>query len=98
MLDFLYANREIGTRVESIEVRPGVAFCCGRFHGMLTQMIRGAWLDHVRKLNGAVLGTTADLEEFLFGSARGDLSDPPVLIELQERRLFLLPPGCRSCR
>ena len=36
-----------------------------------------------------VLGTTADLEEFLFGSARGDLSGiRPILIELQDRRCF----------
>ena len=49
-------------------------FCLVRFHGMLTQMIRGAWLAHVCKLNGAVLGTTVDLEEFLSGRRRGDLS------------------------
>ena len=52
-------------------------------------MIHGAWLAHVRKLNGPVLGTTADLEEFLFGSARGNLSGiRPVLVELQNRRCF----------
>jgi hypothetical protein len=94
VLDFLYANREIGTRVETIELRPGVAFCLRRSHGMLTQMIQGGWLAHVRKLNGPVLGTTADLEEFLFGSARGDLSGiRPVLIELQERRCFYCHRG-----
>jgi hypothetical protein len=31
-------------------------------------MIRGAWLAYVRKVNGAALGATADLEEFLFGT------------------------------
>ena len=35
VLDFLYENREIGTRVETLALRPGVAFCLRRFHGML---------------------------------------------------------------
>jgi hypothetical protein len=51
---------------------------------MLSQMIRGAWLAYVRKLNGAVLGTAADLEEFLFGSDRTDLSGiRPTPLEIQ---------------
>ncbi len=52
-------------------------------------MVRGAWLAHVRKLNGAVLGATEDLEEFLFGSEPADLSGVrPVLVELQGSRCF----------
>jgi hypothetical protein len=89
VFDFLYENRDIGTRVDAIELRPGVAFCLRRFHVLLTQMIRSAWLAYVRKINGAALGTTADLEEFLFGSERADLSGiRPALIEMQRGQCF----------
>ncbi len=53
VFDFLYENRDIGTRVDAIELRPGVAFCLRRFHVLLTQMIRSAWLAYVRKVFGA---------------------------------------------
>jgi hypothetical protein len=91
--DFLYENRAIGTCVEEIELRPGIAFCLRRFHVMLTQMVRSAWLAHVRRVNGAALGATADLEEFLFGSDRADLSGIRLaLIEIQNGVCFY----CRS--
>jgi len=87
VLDFLYPNREIGTRVESIELRQGVALCLRRFYVLMTQMVRGAWVTHIRKLNGAVLGTTADLGEFPLRQRAADLSGVrPVLIELQNSR------------
>ncbi len=74
VLDFLYENQEIGTRVEAIQLRPGVAFCLRRFHVLLTEMIHSAWLQYVRKVNARALGTTIDMAEFLFGTERGDLS------------------------
>jgi 5-methylcytosine-specific restriction endonuclease McrA len=89
ILDFLYENRETGTRVDTIKLKPGVAFCFRRFHVLLTQMIRSAWLTHIRRLNSAALGTTADLEEFLFGSDRADLSSlRPMLADLQHGNCF----------
>jgi hypothetical protein len=68
--DFLYANRGKGT---IIELRPGVAYCLRSFHGLIGDLVRGAWLRYVRRHNHEVLGTTSDLGEFLFGSERSDL-------------------------
>jgi hypothetical protein len=52
-------------------------------------MIRGVWLAYIRKVNSAALGTNSDLEEFLFGSERADLSGiRPALVDLQRGRCF----------
>lgn len=89
VLDFLYENRPIGARVSDIELRPGVAFCLRRFHPLLTQMVRNDWLTYIRKVNSRELGAASDLGEFLFGSARADLSEiRPTLIRLQGGRCF----------
>ena len=50
---------------------------------MLTQMVRGAWLAHVRKLNGAVLGTTADL--VVFANKVDDAPASVTLLDMFER-------------
>ena len=89
VLDFLYENREIGSRVRDLELRPGVAFCLRRFHVLLTQMVRGEWLAYVRKVNSVALGATSDLGEFLFGSERADLSGiRSTLVVLQSGSCF----------
>jgi 5-methylcytosine-specific restriction endonuclease McrA len=89
VLDFLYENRQVGARVRDIELRPGVAFCLRRFHGLLTQMVRNDWLTYIRKVNNVALGAGSDLGEFLFGSARADLSGiRPILARLQGGRCF----------
>jgi len=68
-LDFLY------TRVRGgVLLRPGVAYCFRAFHGLLTDMFRGAWLRFVRRRNEQLLGTVKDLHGFMFGSDRQDLS------------------------
>jgi hypothetical protein len=66
-LDFLYENGG-GGRV--IELRPGVAYCLRKFHALVSDQVRGAWLRYVRRQNLGLLGETADLNEFLFGSER----------------------------
>jgi hypothetical protein len=68
--DFLYENVGAGT---TITLRPGVAFRLRAFHGMLTELVRGAWLRFVRRYNLAPLDESADLTAFLFGSPRADL-------------------------
>lgn len=45
-LDWLYANRDIGTRVESIELLPGIAWCLRQFHALITGLVRGAWAQY----------------------------------------------------
>jgi 5-methylcytosine-specific restriction endonuclease McrA len=88
-LDFLYANRPIETRVESIELLPGVAWCLRQFHELIIALVEGDWVQHVRKYNREVLGSTTDLAEFLFGSERSSVALlRPVLTEIQTGRCF----------
>lgn len=85
-LDFLYANTGAG---KTIELRPGVAYCLRKFHGLISDLVRGAWVRYVRQQNLDVLGENADLNEFLFGSERAVLAVVrPVLIDLQRGRCF----------
>jgi hypothetical protein len=57
-------------------LRPGVAFSLRRFQGLVQQPARSAWVQHVRgnPRNAAAIGRADDLEAFMFGSARADLS------------------------
>ncbi len=85
-------------RTASIELRPGVAFCFRRFHGLVQDLVRGAWVRFVRDLrdNQAILGEIANLDEFLFGSERSDLAAyRPILYALQAGPMFLLPRQAR---
>jgi hypothetical protein len=66
-LDFLYENTGTG---KTIELKPGVAFCLRKFHALISDLVRGAWARYVRQNNLDLLGETADLNEFLFGSER----------------------------
>ncbi len=95
-LDFLYPNAGRGDR---IELRPGVAYCFRRFHGLITDMVRGAWLRYVRRVNLEFLGGDADLAEFLFGAERTSLAgllEP--LRELQQGRCFYCAKELRASR
>jgi len=94
-LDFLYDNAGTGT---TIELRAGVAYCMRKFHGLISDLVRGAWVRYVRRQNMDVLGETADLNEFLFGSERAGLAAVrPVLMEIQHGACFYcglpLKPG-----
>lgn len=83
-LDFLYEN--VG-RGQSITLRQGVPYCLRTFHGLVTDLVRAAWLRYVRRHNAALLGSTADLTAFLFGSEReGLVKLPPLLRDLQDDR------------
>lgn len=84
--DFLYENTERGS---GITLKPGVAYCLRKFHALVTDLVRGAWVRHVRRYNSALMGVSADLHEFLFGSERADLSEvAAILREIQEGKCF----------
>ena len=86
VLDFLYEQRGEG---QAIVLWPGVAFCFRRFHVLLTELVRGAWLGYIRRLNQEALGTTIDLSAFLFGSERQNLSEiHRFLTDLQQGKCF----------
>ncbi len=70
--EFLYTRPAIGT----VELRPGVAFCLRRFFPLIQQLCRSHWVEHIKsnKLNHAVIGPSADLEDFLFATSRQSLA------------------------
>jgi hypothetical protein len=85
-LEFLYENWMSGT---AIELKPGVAFCLRLFHGLLQELVQGAWIRYVRRHNPELLGTITDLTEFMFGSERASLQTVvPVLREIQGDHCF----------
>jgi diadenosine tetraphosphate (Ap4A) HIT family hydrolase len=85
-VDFLYPS--VG-RGSSITLRPGIAFCLRRFHGLVGSLVRGAWADWVRNRNRELVGEVDDVQAFLFGSRRQRLREVgPVLYELQKGRCF----------
>ena len=69
---FLYA-RSSGPRITLL---PGVAFNLRRFGALIQLLARSAWLEHIRSnpRNAPTVGGASDLELFLFGGARVDLS------------------------
>lgn len=85
-LDFLYEN--VG-RGSVITLRPGVAACLRKFHLLLGDLVRGAWVRYVRRFNEVELGEVNDLHEFLFGSERRSLQAVvPVLRDVQGGECF----------
>lgn len=96
VVDFLYPNAGSG---QSVILRPGVAFCFRRFHGIVYRLAQDGWIRLIRerKQNAALLGEKIDLGAFLFGSGRADLSPyRPLLIELQQRRCFYCARDLRT--
>ncbi len=89
-LTFLYENVDRGTE---ITLKPGVTFCLRAFYPLILDLVRGAWLRHVRTYNAAALGESSELGAFLFGTGRGSLAVyQPVLAEVQSGVCFY----CRS--
>ena len=89
--DFLYENTGGGS---CITLKPGVASCMRKFHGLVTELVRSAWVRQVRRYNGAMMGASSDLHEFLFGSERADLSAVAVVLrEVQAGRCFYCQQG-----
>jgi hypothetical protein len=85
-VDFIYENTGKGA---GIELRPGVAFSFRKFHALISDLVRGAWVRYVREQNLDILGETSDLNEFLFGSERISLAAiPAVLLDIQGGRCF----------
>ena len=89
--DFLYENTGRGSR---ITLKAGIAACLRKFHGLITELVRGAWVRRVRVYNAEVLGASSDLHEFMFGSERADLGEVAVVLrDVQEGRCFYCQTG-----
>lgn len=75
----------------SIELLPDVQQSFRSFHGLITNLVRGCWLGHIRRIRGnqALLGERGDIADFLFGSERRGLQAyRAVLREHQAARCF----------
>ncbi len=65
----LYKQTKAGNQGRDIEFIPGVLFTLRHHYDLIRNLVQGAWLRHVRRMNLSALGE-ADLDEFLFGSER----------------------------
>lgn len=72
--EFLYRRAEFAG--DRIRLLPGVPGALRNFHGLVTHLIRGAWVDQVQRIPGnrPLLGDTPNLAEFLFGVDRQGLA------------------------
>jgi 5-methylcytosine-specific restriction endonuclease McrA len=81
-LEFLYENLDRGSR---ITLKPGVAYCFRAFYELIRDLIEGAWVRFVQKLNASKLGNVTDLGTFLFGQERTSLDAyRPILLDVQK--------------
>jgi hypothetical protein len=81
-LEFLYENLDRGNR---ITLKPGVAYCFRAFYELIRDLIEGAWVRFVQKLNANRLGNATDLGVFLFGEERASLDAyRPILLDVQK--------------
>ena len=83
---FLY---DIPSRRSAITLKLGIAYCFRKHYSLVVDLVKGAWARYVRRFNLDLLGESADLQEFLFGSERSSLAVlVPVLNEIQEGTCF----------
>jgi hypothetical protein len=88
-LDFLYDNLDRGSQ---ITLKPGVAFCFRSFYELVRDLIEGAWVRFIQRVNAPALGSATDLGTFLFGQERPNLDAyRPILIDVQKG-------SCLYCR
>jgi hypothetical protein len=65
----LYQQDGQGYQGNRITLLPGVLYCLRQHYDLVRNLVQGAWLRHVRRLNAAFLGER-DLDAFLFESER----------------------------
>jgi hypothetical protein len=88
-LEFLYDHDP--RQGAEIEIKEGVCFCFRTFHGLVHELVRGAWVRFVRNIgeNAPLLGEAAELSAFMFGAGRAPLDAyRPVLAEYQRGSCF----------
>jgi 5-methylcytosine-specific restriction endonuclease McrA len=94
-VDFLY----VAGSGASIRLLPGVMYNLRRFHGLLQQLGRSAWISHLRSnpKNVPIIGEASDLEQMLFGTDRACLAVArPLLREIQADTCFYCGTGLRN--
>ncbi len=90
-VDFLYPVTGSG---QVIDLHPGVMYCFRKFHSLISDLVRGAWVRYIRRFNCDALGSSSDLDQFLFGTERASLNVfGPILVEIQGGRCFYCQKG-----
>ena len=87
-LDFLYTA---SSTAGQIDLKPGVAYCLRKFYPLVADLVRGAWVRYVRRVNVELLGSATDLNAL--GDAR-----PTLNCELLPSTLLRTCRGCFSSR
>ena len=94
-LEFLYEN--LGSSTTTITLKLGVAHCFRAFYWLLRDLIQGAWVRFVQRLNANNLGNLTDLGMFLFDQERSSLEAYKyILLDVQERKCFYCQKDLRS--
>ncbi len=94
-LDFLYENLNCTTN--TITLKPGVAACFRAFYGLVRDLIQGAWVRFVQRLNANNFGNLTDLGTFLFDQERSSLEAyKHILLDFQDRKCFYCQSDLRS--
>jgi 5-methylcytosine-specific restriction endonuclease McrA len=86
VVPFLYENA--GDACE-ITLHEGVAYCLRRFHSLVRGLVQDAWIRFIRNLRGnrEILGESADLSAFLFGSERAGLFEYIAILRETQKGL-----------
>lgn len=82
-----------------VRLKPGVAFHLRRYQGLIQELARSGWIQHIRSnsRNQPILGQVDDLESFMFGSSRTSLASvSAVLLPIQDHRCFYCNERLRS--
>lgn len=80
-LPVLYENLGRGSR---ITLKPGIAYCLRAFYELIRDLIEGAWVRFVQRINANQFGNVIDLGTFLFGQDRANLDVyRPILMDVQ---------------
>jgi 5-methylcytosine-specific restriction endonuclease McrA len=69
-------------------------YCLRAFYKLIRDLIEGAWVRFVQKVNASRLGNVTDLGTFLFGQERADIDAyRQILLDVQQGRcLYCLKP------
>lgn len=81
---FLYDNELIDN---GIKLKRGIAYHLRQFHALVTGLARGRWITAIRANphNQSALGTSQDLDYFLFGSEREPIAQHgSLLVDVQQ--------------
>ncbi len=72
--ELLYRHDTIDGRRATVRLQPGVAYCFRRFYDLVIALVRDHWTRAIHRLNHDQLDVVTDLQDFLFGSERNDLT------------------------